>query len=440
MTGSSFSSPQSNFTKVTSKKSRGRRGKEEVGKPPPPPPEPQKHFARSREQEKDSSKPRGETEEAPAAVAEKEKFPKLEKSDFPALPGGGGGQVTSLPGPWASSAWSKASDNTPDPTEDLTGPLLPATTTDNVTQGQLSPHPAACDEVSAVIVASVPRSEEEEEEGEDDVVSEESDKNNNNNPTCDEKVSVVTCPEEFEKKVANKDSPVVIFSEEDGQDWTSSEFTFGFDVNEELMATAADPPPCSSPDSSNAPVKVAEPRPEIFLPFHPVAPIDSVDGAILEFGVAANSMRPLIVGVPVGVPVPASSFPALYSNHIVQPFPPFPGLPCSHLAGADGATSEDPAAVSPESGISSSSPLSWQPECSPQLVVQPALHSQVTESLSHWSGHLSEEETDQDSGLAPCKTENRFNFVEIVNYVSASWSRVSEDQEVQVFNSGPGAF
>ena len=425
----SSSSPQSSFTKVTSKKSRGRRGKEEVGKPPPPPVEPQKPLQRSREQdrnkpEKDSSKPRGDRDEAcktPSPLPEKEKFPKLEKSDFPALPGGGG-EVKSLPGPWARG-WSKASDATADNNTEPTE--RPAT--DNTTEVQKSP-PAVCDEVSAVIVSSVPSSEE-------DLASEESDKNNNNNPTCDEKVSVVTCPEEFEKKVVNKDSPVVIFSEEQGQNWTSSEFTFGFDVNEELMATATS----STTDSSNAPLKVEEPRPEIFLPFHTVAPIDSMDGAILEFGVAANNMRPLIVGVPVGVPVPASSFP-LYSNHIVQPFPPFSGLTYPNLSGADGA-SEDPAAISPESGISSSSPLSWQPECSPQLAATlPPLHSQVTESLSNWSGHLSEEETDQDSGLVPCKTENRFNFVEIVNFVSATWSTVSADNEVQVFSSGPGAF
>ena len=435
MSGSS-SSPQSNFTKVTSKKSRGRRGKEEVGKPPPPPAETQKPLGRSRDydnrskQEKDSSKPRGDAEESAETVVqlpEKENFPRLEKSDFPALPGGGG-EVRSLPGAWARG-WSKASDTTPDNTEPSV-PTTPTTTTDNLIEVPHSPPaaPPACDEVSAVIVSSVPSSEEE------------SDADNNNNPTCDEKVAVVTCPEEFEKKVANKDSPVVIFSEEDGQNWTSSEFTFGFDVNEELMATATTTAttPHSTTDSTNAPMKVEEPRPEIFMPFHPVAPIDSVDGAILEFGVA-NNIRPLIVGVPVGVPVPASSFP-LYSNHIVQPFPPFSGLTYPQLSGADGAT-EDPAAISPESGISSSSPLSWQPECSPQLAATlPPLHSQVTESLSNWSGHLSEEETDQDSGLASCKTENRFNFVEIVNYVSASWSRVSEDNEVQVFSSGPGAF
>ena len=108
MSGSS-SSPQSNFTKVTSKKSRGRRGKEEVGKPPPSAPSPAetgKPLARSRDydsrnkQEKDSGKPRGEAEEATEAVAqqraEKENFPRLEKSDFPALPGGTPSEPTAV--------------------------------------------------------------------------------------------------------------------------------------------------------------------------------------------------------------------------------------------------------------------------------------------------------------------------------------------------------
>ena len=44
--------------------------------------------------------------------------------------------------------------------------------------------------------------------------SEESEKNMNNNPTCEEKVSVMTCPEESKKKDANKDSPVVNQDEE----------------------------------------------------------------------------------------------------------------------------------------------------------------------------------------------------------------------------------
>ena len=56
--------------------------------------------------------------------------------------------------------------------------------------------------------------------------------NNKNNQSSDEKVSVVTCPEESEKNVAIKDSPVVKSPEDEGQDRNSTEFTFGCDDNE----------------------------------------------------------------------------------------------------------------------------------------------------------------------------------------------------------------
>ena len=395
----SGSSPQSNFTKVRSKKRGGRRGRGEER-------ESERMLPRSPDKDKDRSRERKDwqppcTEEEPCVeereescqTSHREVFPRLLKDDFPALPGGNERtESVRLPGAWGKIL-TKASEVTPDNTEEK--------------ENQ--------DSVPAVIVPEVPN----------DAGSSDSDNNNNNNYNCDEKVEVLRCPEEFEKKLATKETPVVIFSEQEKQDWTSSEFTFGFDVNEELIATAA-----SRPDKE--PVKIELPSQEIFMSFPTVAPIDSVDAAILDFGVAP-AMRPLIVGVPVGVPVPASSFP-LYSNHIVQPFAPFTGLAYPHLPDQDlKAEEQEPSAVSPESGISSSSPLSWQ-----QTEGQPPLHSQVTESLNNWSGHLSEEETDQDSGLASChsaKTESRFNFVEIVNFVSSSWSSVSEDHELQIFSS-----
>ena len=406
------SSPQSNFTKVTSKKSRARRGKEEGGRQSAGAlQEVQRTGLRAREfdrdknkaEKKDSMASRDERRESGPGL-DKETFPRLVKDDFPALPGGTESVPSVGAGAWGRPA--KASDKTPD-------------NTDN----EEDQDSVACDDAAAVIIPEVP----------DDAVSSEelhdSDNNNNNN-ACDEKIEVVTCPEEFERKEANKDSPVVIFSEEADQAWASSEFTFGFDVNEELMAAA---------NNGTQPVKAkVEVSPqEIFLPFPPVGPIDSVDGAILDFGVAPAALRPLIVGVPVGVPVPASSFP-LYSNHIVQAFPPYTGLTYPHhLPEQDlKAEEQEEAAVSPESGISSSSPLSWQASCSP-------LHSQVTESLNNWSGHFSEtSETEHDSGLASChsaKAENKFNFVEIVNFVSSSWSSASEDNELQVFSSATGA-
>ena len=130
-------------------------------------------------------------------------------------------------------------------------------------------------------------------------------------------------------------------------------------------------------------------------------------------------------------------------------------------------------------GISSSSPLSWhQDHHPPAEATETQLASQVTQSLSNWSGHVSDDETvsgghnstsgggpgwatqveselytsgnsGQDSGVASDqstttaanvnnKKTEKFNFVEIVNFISNSWSSVSGDQTVQVFN-GVGA-
>ena len=129
---------------------------------------------------------------------------------------------------------------------------------------------------------------------------------------------------------------------------------------------------------------------------------------------------------------------------------------------ANGAAEAEDQTISPESGISSSSPLSWQPDSSPSLPAPGCyrdrnlpLVSQVSESLSNWSGHGSDHDEDttiggpgwatqveqaevdssgQDSGLGTNKTE-KFNFLEIVNFVSDSWSSVTEDNSVQVFQT-----
>ena len=133
-------------------------------------------------------------------------------------------------------------------------------------------------------------------------------------------------------------------------------------------------------------------------------------------------------------------------------------------------------------GISSSSPLSWHQDHHPPAEAdETQLASQVRESLSNWSGHVSDDETvsagghssggghgpgwatqvetelytsgnsGQDSGVASDqsvstattgtsvnKKTEQFNFVEIVNFISNSWSNVSGDTNVQVFN-GVGA-
>jgi hypothetical protein len=120
--------------------------------------------------------------------------------------------------------------------------------------------------------------------------------------------------------------------------------------------------------------------------------------------------------------------------------------------------------VSPESGISSSSPLSWQcGDCAP--APGSPLHSQVSQSLSGWQGHQSDQASSppssrapspapadlkeggeqdlgslSDSGLASCDSSQhnqsgqKFNLGEIVSFLSSSWSSVSEDSSVAVFS------
>jgi len=130
--------------------------------------------------------------------------------------------------------------------------------------------------------------------------------------------------------------------------------------------------------------------------------------------------------------------------------------------------------ISPESGISSASPLSWQQDQSPSLIANsaqftnadqhqsPPLVNHVNESLSGWerrsptssspssrtSPTLEEEEEredskgsveestlttiSQDSGVASAETstvemKEKFNLGEIINFVSSSWDKVNHD-------------
>jgi len=118
--------------------------------------------------------------------------------------------------------------------------------------------------------------------------------------------------------------------------------------------------------------------------------------------------------------------------------------------------------ISPESGISSASPLSWQPDASPSAAAggfadhqSPPLLNHVTESLSGWARSTSpspsssptpawEQEkaapeaagVDNDSGVASetssveARRSEKFNLGEIVNFVSASWDSVARDATV----------
>ena len=109
------SSPQSNFTKVTSKKSRARRRKEEGGRQSAGSlQEVQRTGLRAREfdrdknkaEKKDSKASRDERRESGPGL-DKETFPRLVKDDFPALPGGTESVPSVGAGAWGRPAKAK---------------------------------------------------------------------------------------------------------------------------------------------------------------------------------------------------------------------------------------------------------------------------------------------------------------------------------------------
>jgi len=505
------------------------------------------------EQNPPSSKP---TAEIPSL--EEKDFPKLVQDDFPALPGG----VASDPAPVLASAWSRAVAKTSETeevvdrivaknsdNEEITdnGIISDSNNVENEDQEKESnAFEAKASDCEAVIVSTVPSdsvcidiegvddSEDidigeevketdigyEEEVTKTDIYADLTAIPNNNEevPENDDEtvkakidnIEVVTSEDEFNRRKADNSAPVVIFSEND-QDWTSAEFTFGFDINEDLVANSSNLLAMQEPTQQPQQMWSMQP---------PHTPIGNLDPAILSFG-GPETMR-MIVPVAVGVPVPVSGlgehlpplpfYPHQVHNGFIPPFRGY-GMSFGHqmapqqgvlhqyhedeleLAkeGVDDAAGEDHT-ISPESGISSASPLSWQPDSSPSLPAPGSyphnrdagrdnsaplpLVSHVSQSLSNWQGHSVHSDSSEsdrsspapgwatqveleedkegtanatiessdktfDSGLSSENSnsllekdviENKFNLGEIVNFISSSWSSVSQDSSVSVFS------
>jgi len=582
-------SPNMSFTKVTSKKHRTKRTKEETGKPPPGPPAPDGRRAgyalrsrdthsvsMSREQTSSptesiisqgeqniASKQSVEREAQPPGL-ESQNFPRLVKDDFPALPGGGESQAPVLASAWNRGV-AKTSENIVTIEESVTKEteveeevFVDDVTGNSKEENNKDTKANEASDVEAVIHCDVPSDTTDQKGQVNDIIEslgecEEKDNSDVEEETVTktdiyadltnfpnegevdldkddasvidnlENFEVVTSEDEFNKRKADNSAAVVIFSEAD-QDWGSEEFTFGFDVNEDLVANTNT---VTMGETSQHPQQMWG------MPgsMGPLTPIDTVDGAILSFG-GPDPMR-MIVPVAVGVPVPVNSLGELgehlpplpfYPHHqfpagaVIPPFRTY-GLPYGHQLPPQGVPvhhqyhGEDPEldtekdvednvgedqTISPESGISSASPLSWQPDSSPSLPAPgsyphprdtgrdiPAplpLVSQVSQSLSNWQGHSVHDSSDSDRSVSPAPgwatqvefeefreteggdatkersdktndsglaSENsllekdlkdtkceKFNLGEIVNFISSSWSSVSQDSSVSVFSAG----
>merc|ERR1712106_279547 len=320
------SSPSMSFTKVTSKKHRTKRSKEETGKPPPGPSVSDSRRAayalRSRDphnggvaREQTASPTeqiisRGEQnpplskKTLEVQSLESQNFPKLVKDDFPALPGlGVVSEALVLPSAW-NRAVAKTSDN-----EEVTDD---GNVSDNKVEIENHKDSNACEasDFKAVINCDVPSDsvcidiedsidniedmEEERKDEDEDYVDEvtvtktdiyadltnfpnDAEVKNDDEDVVSTKVNidnieVVTSEDEFNRRKADNSAPVVIFSEND-QDWTSAEFTFGFDVNEDLVANCA-----------SLPMETSHPPQHMWSMPGPLTSLDTGDGAILSFG------------------------------------------------------------------------------------------------------------------------------------------------------------
>jgi len=556
------------FTKVTGKKQRNKRSKEEPNpsKPPPPaaPPEVRRVSGYNlRSSVGNSSSVVGSSGGAPAPVSSslpsrinsgdqnfQAPLPVLASEDFPELPGGLSNNYQGSSKPKLASAWAKLGSKSSDvvetevvksETEDkLNNSDKTAVKTNNCdvpSNSDISDHELTSENCPNIPV-DYPESNDIEkdiydsddetytQEEENDVEQETEECNDHDESEVEVKVEsekikesvsrpveedieVINSEEEFNSKRASNSAPVVILGDSDSQDWKSSEFTFGFDVNEDLVTTGFSSEVSPSGVVENQILSQVGTYYSGLGPGAPLTPIDSVDSAILTFGAPDPSLRPLIVGVPVGVPVPVT-----IANGALH-YSIFPHYSIPYVGGAGVSAgqqaqfqdSEEPElsvgsvaeeskeaesehqTISPESGISSASPLSWQPDASPNLAapgsyphpqaqadsMSPPLVNHVHQSLSSWQGHSvnsspanssrnspthgweadkvredqmenngDEEETieDDDSGLALSdksvelrQCQEKFNLGEIVTYVSSSWSNIEKETPIYYSNS-----
>jgi len=248
------------------------------------------------------------------------------------------------------------------------------------------------------------------------------------------------------------------------------ELSFGFEVNEDLVSfslAGETTTPCTPLQSGQTTPQPSSPRPELDL-----VPIEDIDSAILSFSgpEITGQIQPMGV-IPVSVPfgLMGSGIPPPFANFLPQMDP---DMLETALCG-----DKSSAAVSPESGISSASPLSWQVEESPstqgdwqeaqgdqQLSSSPPLQpgsyprkqkregriilQEVNYSLVNWTrdpnnsrnwdnrgdNSLSDESGARelsDSGAEPEVCAG--NYPEIVNFLQNNWAASARDKKIKVY-------
>ena len=256
-----------------------------------------------------------------------------------------------------------------------------------------------------------------------------------------DKFEVVTSEDEFNKRKANNSAPLVILAEK-YQDWGSAEFSFGFEVNEDLVVGAGKETAAGFDSQLLSSNKMQ------------MSSIDSLDDAILSFCgpdklndytfITDEALDPIFTNMHK-----KSSSQISVDNHVYESGPHASEFNNpSHASSAIQYISFETASSTPFTSDQSESTMV---SSSNDTNVSSA-HGWATQVEMESERYLENEvlgspDKLNDSGLASESSDScmdreykdddvdKFNLKEILHYISDSWSLISKDGSVEVFSA-----
>ena len=256
-----------------------------------------------------------------------------------------------------------------------------------------------------------------------------------------DKFEVVTSEDEFNKRKVNNSAPLVILAEKH-QDWGSAEFSFGFEVNEDLVAGTGKETAAGFSSNLLSSSKMQ------------MSPIDSLDGAILSFCGPDTLNENTFITVEASDPIftckhkkssPQISVDNPFYNsgpHTLESYSPSLASSANQYISFESASStpftsdqSESTMVSSSNETNVSSSHGWATQV--EMASERYLENEVLGSPDKLN----------DSGLASESSDScmdreykddfvdKFNLKEILHYISDSWSLISQDGTVEVFSA-----
>jgi len=256
-----------------------------------------------------------------------------------------------------------------------------------------------------------------------------------------DKFEVVTSEDEFNKRKANNSAPLIILADE-YQDWGSAEFSFGFEVNEDLVVGAGKETTAAFDSHLLSSSKMQ------------MSSIDSLDDAILSFCgpdklndytfKTDEALDPIFTNMHKMSSPQISDDDHLYDSgpHVSEFNNP------SHASSAIQYISFETASSTPfTSDQSESTMVSSSNDTNVSSAHGWATQVEMASERYLENEVLGSPDKLNDSGLASESSDScmdreykdddvdKFNLKEILHYISDSWSLISKDGSVEVFSA-----